>query len=152
MSVTSPGLMKTDGNMASTGLLPMPCSTSVSGLMPLDAVDLLHIPGRGVLELLDAVVGVTAVLGLLRLLLERLDHAGKGHLVGLAHAEVDELHARIRGQRGALRALDLLELVDLLFLAEHLAADALGEEGLDVGFVRCRQLLSPPRAKIIIGN
>ena len=139
MSVTSPGLMKIAGNMASTGLLPMPCSTSVSGSMSVHPVDLPQVTGSSVLELLNAVVGIAAVLGLFCLLLERPDHAGEGHLVRLAHAEIDELGAGMGRERGAFCTLDLLELVDLLFLAEHRAADPLGKQGLYIGVTSVAQ-------------
>src|SRR5262249_62055331 len=50
-----------------------------------------------------------------------------------ADAEVEQLPLRVLSQRLALGTLDLLELVDLGALAVPGAADAVGEEGLEVG-------------------
>ena len=100
-----------------------------------NTVDLLQVSRRGVPELLNSVVGVAAVLGFFGLRLERPDDAGKGHLIRLAYAEIDKFRARMSNEGGAFCTLDLLELVDLLFPAEHPAADAIGKKGLNVGFL-----------------
>ncbi|KAF5046880.1 hypothetical protein DSECCO2_466150 [anaerobic digester metagenome] len=99
------------------------------------AVDVGHVARGGVLEDLHAVVGVAAVFGLAGLGAQHLDHLGRGHPVGLAHAEVDQLHVGMGGQSGLLGSLDLLELVQDRVLAELVAADAVGEELLDIAFV-----------------
>jgi hypothetical protein len=66
---------------------------------------------------------------------ERLDDAGVGHGVGLAHAEVEELGVRVGFLRRPLGALDLLKLVDGGVLAVALAADAFREQILNVAFL-----------------
>src|SRR5262249_53958749 len=91
-----------------------------------------HEARGGVLERLDAVVGVAAVLGLADLLGHHAPDAVGRHAVVLADAEVEERTLGMLGQRAPLRALDLLELVDLRALAVARAADARGEELLEV--------------------
>ena len=99
------------------------------------AVDVGHVAGGGILENLYAVVGVAAVFGLARLGAQHLDHLGRGHPVGFADAEVNELYVGVGGQSGLLGPLDLLELVQDRVLAELVAADAGGEKLLDIAFV-----------------
>ena len=56
-----------------------------------------------------------------------------GHLVVLADAEVQQLPLGVFGQGLPLGPLDLLELIDFGAFAVVGAADALGEELLEVG-------------------
>jgi hypothetical protein len=68
----------------------------------------------------------------------RADALGR-HRVVLADAEVDERPLGMVGQRLALRALDLLELVDVGALAVRRAADAVREQALEVGIAHDRE-------------
>ena len=92
-----------------------------------------HELGGRVLVVLDAVVGVAAVLDLVGLASQRLADDGGGHVVVLADPEVEQLAVRMVGQGFPLGALDLLELVDLGPLAVVGPAEAVGEEGLEPG-------------------
>src|SRR5262249_55565280 len=66
----------------------------------------------------------------------------------LADAEVDQRTLRVRRQGLTLRALDLLELVDVGALAVGGAPDAVGETGLKVRIAHGRSLLhAAARAK-----
>ena len=96
------------------------------------AADLPEIFRRGLLQQRVAVVGIAAILWLARLLVERLNDAGVGHCVRLAHPEVEELRVRIRLHGRAFRPFDLLKLVDGIVLAIPPAADAFGEQILNV--------------------
>src|SRR5262249_20106006 len=96
----------------------------------------LHEARGGLLERGDAVVGVAAVLGRADLLRHPPAHGLGRHRVVLADAEVDERPLRVIGERLALRAFDLLELVDVRALAVLRAAEALGEETLEVRVAR----------------
>ena len=57
----------------------------------------------------------------------------RGHVVVLADAEIDQLPLGMFGQGLAFRPLDLFELIDLAALAVVGAADAVGEELLEIG-------------------
>ena len=98
-----------------------------------DVVLALHEAGGRLAEGGDAVVGVAAVLGLV----DFLGHAAAddlgGHFVVFADAEIEELAVGKIGERFALGALDLFELVDRGAFAVVCAADAFGEEFLEVG-------------------
>src|SRR5262249_33843986 len=92
-----------------------------------------HEPGGGVLERLNAVVGVAAVFELVDLLFANLAHQGIGHVVVFADAEIEELPLGVGRQDGAFGPFDLLELVDFGALAVVGAADAVGEQRLEPG-------------------
>ena len=96
------------------------------------AEEILHVAGGGLLEVRATVVGVAAILRLGSFGLERLHHHRERHLVGLTDAEVDQGDVRLGLLGGSLGALDLLELIDRGRLAVIDAADAFGEELLDV--------------------
>jgi hypothetical protein len=99
----------------------------------LDAELPLHELGGRVPVLLDAVVGVAAVLDAIGGRLQRLADDRVRHIVVLADAEIEELAFGVFGQRLPLRPLDLLELVDLGPLAVVRSSDALGKERLKPG-------------------
>ena len=116
MSVTSPGLMKAAGSMASAVLVPM------QWLISRDRIEFhlelaLHEAGDGLFEGGNAVVGITAVFRLVDLGGHHAANVGGGHFVVLADAEIDQLPLGVFGQGLPLRPLDLLELVDLGALA-----------------------------------
>jgi hypothetical protein len=98
-----------------------------------DVADVVHPARRRLLERCAAVVGVNAILRLSRGGSQGSHAIGEGHFVGFADAQVDQLCSRMGGQCGALGPLDLLEFVDGRAFAVANAADALGEEILDVG-------------------
>jgi hypothetical protein len=93
----------------------------------------LHEPGDRLLERRRAVVGVAAVFGLAELLDQGAADALVGDAVVLADAEVEKLPLGMLGEGLAFGALDLLELVDGGGLAVLGAADAVGEQTLEVG-------------------
>ncbi len=78
-----------------------------------------------------AVVGVGAVLGFCGGPGEGGDAIGGSHLVGLAHAHIDEFSAGIGGEGGAFGAFDFFEFIDGGGFAVELSADAVCEEVLD---------------------
>src|SRR5207344_124406 len=80
----------------------------------------------------DAIVGIPAVLRLADLLRHGPAHVLRRHAVVLADPEVEQQAIGMIGERLTLGALDLLELVDLGALAVVGAADAVGEQGLEV--------------------
>ena len=98
----------------------------------------LHEPRRRVLERLDAVVGVAAILRPIDLLGHHAADRRIGHVVVLADAEIDQFSLGMLGQRFPLGPLDLLELVNLGAFSVVGAADALGEELLKVGVAHGR--------------
>ncbi len=102
----------------------------------LDAVQRLHVAGRGRLEVGAAVVGVGAVLPFRGFFREAGDHGRERHVVGLAHAHVDQLDAGILRGGGAFGAFDLFELVDFGVFAEVGTADPGGEILLEEVFLR----------------
>ena len=118
--------------MARAFFEPMQWLISV-GRVEGDAVLALHEAGGRLAEGGDAVVGVAAVFGLV----DFLGHAAAddlgGHLVVLADAEVEQLALGMVGERLAFGALDLFELVDGGAFAVVGAADAVGEQRLEVG-------------------
>ena len=93
----------------------------------------LHETGDGLFEGGDAVVGITAVLRLIDLGGHHAANVGGGHFVVFADAEIDQFPLGVLGQGLPLRPLDLLELVDLAAFAVVRAADAVGEELLEIG-------------------
>src|SRR6185369_6564835 len=107
----------------------------------------LHEARDRFLERRDAVVGVAAVLGAVDLGLHHAADALGRHRVVLADPEVDERPLGMVRQRLALRALDLLELVDVRALAVRRAADALGEEALEVGIAHDRESYDAPNGE-----
>ena len=100
---------------------------------PGNPTDVFHPSRRRLLERGPAVVGINAILRLSRRR-RQIGHAiRKRHLIRLAHPQIDQLRSRIRRQRRPLGPLDLLKFVNGRSLAVANAADALGEEILDVG-------------------
>ena len=93
----------------------------------------LHERGDRFVEAGVAVVGVAAVFGLVDLFGHAAADGLGGHGVVFADAEVEELALGIIGQGLAFGALDLFELVDFGAFAVVDAADAVGEQGLEVG-------------------
>ena len=97
-----------------------------------DAEKLAHVFRGGDLERLNAVVGVAAVGGIINRLLQRLADRHRGHLVGLADAEVEQLDIRPRGAGRRLGTFDFLKLVDFVRSSKGFATDAVGEERLKI--------------------
>ena len=128
----SPGLMKQAGSMA-RAVFRADAVVDFGRRVERDAELALHEAGGRLLEGGDAVVGVAAVLGLVDLLGHAAADDLGGHRVVLADAEVEQLALGMVGQRLALGPLDLLELVDRGAFAVVGAADAVGEQRLEVG-------------------
>ena len=112
----------------------------------------LHEAGDGFAEGGDAVVGVAAVFGLVDLLGHAAADELGGHGVVFADAEVEELALGMVGERLALGALDLLELVDRGAFAVVGAADAVGEERLEVGVAHRRRFYTAAAAPARLGR
>jgi hypothetical protein len=98
----------------------------------IDAEIPLQVAGGGLFVFVDAVVGVAAVFDLVELCDHGMTHRLRSHLVVLADAEIHQRTVRKISQGRALGALDLLELVNGGGFPVVLAADALGEQFLDV--------------------
>ena len=92
----------------------------------------LHISRRRLFEVGAAVVGIPAVCGVFRRRIERFYNFRKRHLVGFAHAHVDEFHPGLGGLGRALCPLYLFKFVYGGALPVVNAADSLGEEVLYV--------------------
>ena len=105
----------------------------VLGVDPFHSADAVQVARGGLFENHIAVIRVAAVLRLARFVGQSLNHFGKSHLIGLAHAQVDDLGARVGCQSGPLGSLDLFELVDGGGLAVLASANALGKQVLNIG-------------------
>ena len=81
-----------------------------------------------------AIVRIAAVFGFLRFFRQGADAERERHFIGLAHAEIDQLAVRVRLEGGAFRAFDFFKFVDRGAFAKRLAADAFGQQLLDVRF------------------
>jgi hypothetical protein len=84
------------------------------------------------MECSTSIVGVPPVLGLARFHAEPFHHFRESHFVGLAHAQIDDLRAGMRGHRRPLGAFDLLEFVDGCGLAVLAAANPFRDQVLNV--------------------
>ncbi len=103
------------------------------GIDALDAANAVEVARGGLFQDRVAIVRVAAVLGQSRLGAQFLDHLRERHLVGFAHPEVNDIRPGMQCHRGAFGPFDALEFIDRLRLAVLAAADAVGEELLDVG-------------------
>ena len=92
-----------------------------------------HELGGRFLVIGDAVVGVAAILELVGFRRQRGPDVSRGHVVVFADTEIEEPPVGEVGQRLALGALDLLELVDVGGFAVGGPPDALGEKALEPG-------------------
>ena len=97
-----------------------------------DPANSFHPPSGCLPKQIASIVGIPAIVRLLGRPMQGFDRLRKRHLVRLADAHVDQFHARIGRQRGALRPLDFFELVDFGALAVGFSTNTVGKEVLDI--------------------
>ena len=118
----------------SAALLPIECTTSVSGWMPSHCIHGRDSVRRRFLQYGSRhIVRVASILRLAHFFTQFLNDLRERHLVRLAHAHINDFATGMRGYRRALGLLDFLELINCVRLAALAAANPLGEKLLYIG-------------------